>query len=229
MAPPSLPQPLHPLPAAQRSVRPSGAEHPGRPSETSCSTQPPGGGHPGRLPGPQGPDRLASGARPAQRNHAFGLPATPASVGLARRHVRELLTSWSGGDEIRDNAVVVTSELVTNALTHAAGEWIVCRLHIAAGRLRIEVEDESRGATLPVPRQPGPDEQNGRGLLLVDALSGAWGTADAPHGSGRVVWAELTTDPYEPGPTASPPTVPSTRPVPHSAEGPSPHAPTAHP
>ncbi|WP_105968754.1 ATP-binding protein [Streptomyces geranii] len=121
----------------------------------------------------------------------FALPATPASVGAARRKVRELLDSWNVGDDTTDNALLVTSELVTNALTHTASERIVCRLRLSAGRLHVEVEDENRAGTLPAQRIPGPDEQCGRGLLLVGILSSDWGVRDAPHGSGRIVWAEL--------------------------------------
>ncbi|WP_371649832.1 ATP-binding protein [Streptomyces mirabilis] len=72
----------------------------------------------------------------------FALPAAPASVGMARRDVREWLTEWGIDPETRDNAILVTSELVTNALTHTASEWIVCRVHVAEERLHIEVEDQ---------------------------------------------------------------------------------------
>lgn len=128
----------------------------------------------------------------------FGLPATPASVGAARRRVRELLDAWGVGPDTSDNALLVTSELVTNALTHTASEQIVCRLRLTAGRLHIEVEDENRGGTLPAQRIPGPDEQCGRGLLLVGMVSSDWGVRDAPQGSGRVVWAELPDERDEP-------------------------------
>ncbi|WP_330287098.1 ATP-binding protein [Streptomyces sp. NBC_00576] len=134
----------------------------------------------------------------------FVLTATPASVGTARRKVREVLGAWGVGPDTSDNALLVTSELVTNALTHAASERIVCRLHLSTGRLYIEVEDENRGGTLPAQRRPGPDEQCGRGLLLVGVLSSDWGVRDAPHGSGRVVWAELPTEQTEPAEAAAP-------------------------
>ena len=173
MVPPSFPQPLD---------------------------RPPGGGRPGRLPGPQGPGQLVSGNQLSCPSHLFGLSATPASVGLARRTVDELLIAWGVRAVVRDNAVVVTSELVTNALTHSASDWIVCEVRITDGVLRIEVEDQNRGPTLPVPGRPGPDDQGGRGLLLVTELSSDWGTADVPHRSGRIVWAELATDSDEPVP-----------------------------
>lgn len=206
MAPPSLPQPLNRLPddelrelsgrpPAQPALRPLTTERPGSPQEAVRSPQPPGGGHPGRLPGPEGLDRPASAARLPHRSHAFDLPATPVSVGRTRRQVGVLLSTWGIAADTRDNAVLVASELLTNALTHSGGERIVCRVHGDARRLRIEVEDEHRGPTPPAPRRPGPDDQSGRGLLLVDALCTDWGVEDAPDRPGRTVWAELATTP----------------------------------
>ncbi|WP_307630675.1 ATP-binding protein [Streptomyces turgidiscabies] len=135
----------------------------------------------------------------------FVLTATPASVGMARRKVRELLDLWNVGPDTCDSVLLVTSELVTNALTHAASERVVCRLYLSAGRLYIEVEDENRGRSLPARRRPEPDEQCGRGLLLVGVLSSDWGVRDAPDGSGRVVWAELPVEQAELPEAASPP------------------------
>jgi anti-sigma regulatory factor (Ser/Thr protein kinase) len=149
----------------------------------------------------------------------FVLAAAPASVGTARRKVRELLDAWDVGPDTCDNALLVISELVTNALTHAASERIVCRLHLSAGRLHLEVEDENRGGTLPAQRRPGPDEQCGRGLLLVGFLSSDWGVRDAPHGSGRVVWAELPTEQTESA-EAVPPAAPVASAVPVTASAP---------
>ncbi|MDW4906293.1 ATP-binding protein, partial [Streptomyces sp. ADMS] len=158
---------------------------------------------PPSLPQPLG--RLPRGSlagRPDHLDHSpqsgmFGLPASPASVGAARRKVRELLDAWGVGPDTSDNALLVTSELVTNALTHTASERIVCRMRFSARRLHIEVEDENCGGTLPAQRRPGPDEQCGRGLLLVGVVSRDWGVRDAPHGSGRVVWAELEAERVE--------------------------------
>ncbi|MFJ8790723.1 ATP-binding protein [Streptomyces sp. NPDC102462] len=237
MTAPSLPQPLdrppddrsagaapprgwRPAPGGDRSGGPHAAPWPHRPPQSAGSSRPPGGEHAGRLPGPDGPDPLASGAQPPGPAHAFELPATPASVGAARRAVRALLTSWGTDDEVRDNAVLVTSELVTNAVTHSASERIACRVHSAADRLRIEVEDQNRAAALPAPRRPDPDDQSGRGLLLVEALSLDWGVTGT-HRSARVVWAELSTTA---GPAPSPAPRPG-RPAPHSAEGRPDHGP----
>jgi anti-sigma regulatory factor (Ser/Thr protein kinase) len=222
MAPPSLPQPLDRLPddripGLPRPAEMAGAdtEGPHRPSDATGSIpRPPGGERLGRLPGPHGLDRFASGDRPPLHSRAFDLAPTPRAVGNARRSVGELLASWDVCEEARDNAVLVTSELVTNAIVHSAGRRIVCRVHSGADRIRIEVEDQNGGFTLPAPRQARPDEQNGRGLFLVDALSLDWGVTVAPEGpSVRVVWAELSTAPDEP-------------PTPHTSGGPSTHGPS---
>ncbi|MET8948788.1 ATP-binding protein [Streptomyces sp. NPDC004542] len=198
MPPPSLPQPLHRLPGAG-PLEPLPADgRPRRPAEAARPTRPPGGEHTGRLPGPQGPDRLASGAEPPRRTHAFVIASTPAAVAAARAGVRETLTAWGIGGDAADSAVLITSELVTNALTHSASERIGCRLLATPERLRIEVEDQNRGPLRPVPRQPDPDDQSGRGLLLVEALSTDWGLADLPGRYGRTVWAELATAPPAP-------------------------------
>lgn len=169
----------------------------------------------GRLPGGESPDDA----------EAFDLPAVPASVGLARGSVGRLLEEWGIDGETGDDAVLVVSELVTNAIAHTASERIGCRVRVDGRRLRIEVEDQNRGLTLPAQCRPTPDDQGGRGLVLVGMLSSDWGVKDAPHGSGRIVWAELTPD--LPAPRSAP-AVPHLRPVPHPAEGTSPHGTTAH-
>ncbi|MFE1882932.1 ATP-binding protein [Streptomyces diastatochromogenes] len=245
MTPPSsLPQPLHRLPEDRIPGRPPAPPSPlrlppigvpvripaamepaHRPAAAAGTSRPPGGEHPGRLPGPEGPDPRASGAAAPGPTAAFELPALPAAVGTARRVLRDLLTAWGIAEPARDDAVLVASELVTNALVHAAGERIVCRVRSTADRVRLEVEDQNRGSARPVPRRSGPDDQNGRGLFLVDALSVDWGVTLAPDRPARVVWADLPTAPEPPAPTCPIPSAPLPRTVPHSSEGAPPHAP----
>lgn len=170
---------------------------------------------------PQPVDRHPGGAT-HPRSGVFDLPAVPAAVGLARASVRRLLDRWGTGDGTTDNAVLVISELVTNAVKHTASDRIVCRVQVDGRLLHIEVEDENRAGTLPTRRRPGPDDQGGRGLLLVGMLSGDWGVRDAPHGSGRVVWAVLAPEPGEAVATG-PPRDPHSRPAPHPAPQARPH------
>ncbi|MEV8392218.1 MULTISPECIES: ATP-binding protein [unclassified Streptomyces] len=98
----------------------------------------------------------------------------------ARRveHLRRVAGALLRQDDLGTDAVetvqLLVSEIVTNAVVHGRGERV--RFSLAYGRsgfVRIEVDDHS-----PAPvtvRQPGPDEESGRGLFLVDALAWAWG------------------------------------------------------
>lgn len=90
-------------------------------------------------------------------------------------------------EAVADDAALVVSELVTNALLHGGG----CRgIDIVAidGGLRVEVRDES--SVPPMLGRPSDESLTGRGLQLVARLAGRWGTEIEP--SGKVVWAELT-------------------------------------
>ncbi|NYI03742.1 ATP-binding protein [Allostreptomyces psammosilenae] len=118
------------------------------------------------------------------------LPAAPASVGAARRLVSDALADWRAPDLLDDVALCAT-ELVTNAIQHGSrpGRAVHVRLLPlpAAEGLRLEVHDT--GPALPRPCPAGPDDTRGRGLLLVSALSDAWGTEHRPP-AGKVVWCE---------------------------------------
>lgn len=114
----------------------------------------------------------------------------PRCVGIARAELLAALHSW-GLDPLRDSAVLVLSELLTNAGRHARvspGREIETRFLLVDNGLRIEVHDSSE---IP-PRAGEPDLEacDGRGLLLVAAVADAWGFGDR-DGPGKVVWAEL--------------------------------------
>jgi len=113
------------------------------------------------------------------------LPAEPASAAAARRFVRDVLDAWDAG-EFEDAAVLLTSELVTNALLHARSP---AELHVrlAGGCLRVGVSD--RTPVIPVRKRYGKEAATGRGLLLVETLADAWGTE--PNEDGKEVWFEL--------------------------------------
>ena len=120
------------------------------------------------------------------------LPARPTSAREARDRVRPVLSSWP--DEAgRDTAILLLSEIVTNALRHADGE-ILITVTTEDHRLRTEVHDGS--ATLPIPRPP--DETGGLGLILIDHLSDRWGVDQHP-GDGKTVWFELDYPELNPG------------------------------
>lgn len=98
----------------------------------------------------------------------------PTSVSEARRFAREVLAGW-GLDDLLDDVVLLTSELVTNAVTHAGTPMTVAVVR-EADRLRIDVFDQHPTRVLPVGAnaRPGAGE-HGRGLLITSALSTAWG------------------------------------------------------
>lgn len=100
--------------------------------------------------------------------------------------MRSALTRWGLTDHI-DDAVVITSELVTNALTHA-GTTCEVSVSVDSASLRISVIDEGRGT--PDLRPAGHNEEYGRGRYLVAALTAAWGVENIPD-DGKLVWAEL--------------------------------------
>ncbi|MFG2355756.1 ATP-binding protein [Streptomyces sp. NPDC048521] len=135
----------------------------------------------------------ATGATPsgdaARRRFRFELAAHPGSVAQARRLAHARLTGWAVCADTCDNAALVISELVTNAIVHTASSRVVCELHDHDDTVRIAVRDEGCAPGEPHPSPQRPDEEHGRGLFLVDALCRSWGAQE--HGSGLLVWAEL--------------------------------------
>jgi anti-sigma regulatory factor (Ser/Thr protein kinase) len=114
------------------------------------------------------------------------LTAGPAAPGDARRQVRETIYAW---DLPVDAAVAVllTSELVTNAITHEAGDTVVLVVTCAYDQLRVDVHDTSRAE--PVPVDAPADAETGRGVMLVASLSTDWGYYRTP--SGKAVYFTL--------------------------------------
>ncbi|MFC8275365.1 SpoIIE family protein phosphatase [Streptomyces sp. NPDC057271] len=112
------------------------------------------------------------------------------SVATARAFVRDTLQGW-GYAEVVDDAVVLTSELVTNAVIHAGTAADVLCLRSEDG-IRVEVAD--RYPEREIPLQGGrtvahPDRENGRGLLLCAALATRWGVEYTP--TLKRVWFQL--------------------------------------
>src|SRR3954462_15157872 len=91
------------------------------------------------------------------------LPATPKAAGLARSFVRELLLPSTSPATV-DAVTLCVSELVTNALDHAAPPFEL-RIACDEGLVRIEVSDST--TTRPVQRDPEPSALRGRGLQFV--------------------------------------------------------------
>ncbi|WP_374064253.1 SpoIIE family protein phosphatase [Streptomyces himalayensis] len=110
----------------------------------------------------------------------------PEAVRHARRFTRRTLRSWRVTRET-DTVLLVVSELVTNALVHTDGP---VRLDLSRidDRLRVAVADASPRTPVK-PANIGWEATGGRGVLLVEAMSTAWGTV--PAGGGKQVWCEI--------------------------------------
>ncbi|WP_225822548.1 ATP-binding protein [Streptomyces naphthomycinicus] len=165
---------------------------PSAPLGTDAAADPAGLGAAGSPP-TQARSGLGGGTSPlggaARRRFHFELAAHPGSAAQARRLTRARLSGWSVCADTCDTAALVMSELVTNAIVHTASSRVVCELLDHDDTVRIAVRDEGCAPGEPHPSPQRPDEEHGRGLLLVDALCRAWGAQE--HGPGLLVWAEL--------------------------------------
>ncbi len=111
----------------------------------------------------------------------------PQAVSQARRFTRRTLRAWGVPPDAIDTALLVVSELVTNALVHTDGR---VRLDLTRidHRLRVAVADSSPRTPVK-PTSIGWEATGGRGILLVEAMSAAWGTV--PVSGGKQVWSEI--------------------------------------
>lgn len=120
------------------------------------------------------------------------LPAGVTAIARARDLASHVLRDWGFHDHNwLDDAVLVVTELVANAVRHAGG----CRavtLRARDDRVTISAVDTS-----PVhPRPRRPDNTGGYGLHIVEALTTRWGVED--HQDGKHVWADLAAHPHRP-------------------------------
>jgi len=132
------------------------------------------------------------------------LTATP----CARLHARAVMTEW-GLRGLAERAELIVSELVTNAVRASTGldgrprygeaglPVVVLRLATDGTRVLIEVWDEIPSA--PVAERADPDDESGRGLMLIEVVSDRWTWAAVPGWAGKVVSAELRIQPWQEG------------------------------
>ncbi|GGW45883.1 hypothetical protein GCM10010503_23070 [Streptomyces lucensis JCM 4490] len=111
----------------------------------------------------------------------------PEAVRHARRFTRRTLRGWGVHRDTLDAALLVVSELVTNALVHTGGP-VRLDMSLVNHRLRLAVADASPRSPVK-PASIGWEATGGRGILLVEAVSDAWGTI--PVSGGKQVWADL--------------------------------------
>ena len=107
------------------------------------------------------------------------LTAQPAAAPEARSQVLAAIRAWHIPVD-PGVAVLLTSELVTNAIGHEAGQTITLAITCSYGQLRVDVHDTSR--SLPVLVKAPADAETGRGLMLVATLSDTWGIYRTPAG-----------------------------------------------
>ena len=115
------------------------------------------------------------------------LTTGPAAAGRARSQVRAAICTWDIPVD-PDVAVLLTSELVTNAIRYEAGGTVMLGISCSSGQLRVEVHDTS--CSMPVLVDAPADAETGRGLMLVATLSAGWGSYCTP--AGKAVYFTLT-------------------------------------
>ncbi|WP_353946458.1 ATP-binding protein [Streptomyces sp. HUAS MG91] len=112
----------------------------------------------------------------------------PGFVSRSRRITAASLRHWKVPTAIIDDAVLIVSELVTNAIEHG-GRDTVLRIRLQGDDLCIEVADGKQ--TPAVLQTPTEDSESGRGLFLVALLTDQWGTSDG----GATTWCTLRIPP----------------------------------
>ncbi|GAA2064233.1 hypothetical protein GCM10009801_08700 [Streptomyces albiaxialis] len=123
------------------------------------------------------------------------VPHGPAGVGVARRRMREELLASGAPESVVDDAVLILSELLSNAYRHARplpnsqsvrASWS----RDGQGELTIAVTDGG-GPTRPLPATPSVSARGGRGLSIISALARDWGVRSGPPCEDVTVWAVL--------------------------------------
>lgn len=121
------------------------------------------------------------------RTCTVDLALDPAAPSAGRSLVRLLLRQWGVADaDVHDEAALVVSELVTNALVHG-GRTATLTLALVDDRVQVAVQDSS--PLIPAPRASSVDDESGRGLEIVSMLALGWGVEPVP--GGKRVFAEL--------------------------------------
>lgn len=127
-------------------------------------------------------------ARPAELHQRRArLPREPIAAGQARGHVRAALHAWQVPVD-PDVAILLTSDVVTDAITHGAGPSVTVAIRCARGQLRVDVYDSARSGA--VPADGAADTKARPELALVALLADEWGVFRTP--AGRAVYFALT-------------------------------------
>lgn len=141
---------------------------------------------PGVASGPGSLRLMAGGSVVHRGGLTLRLPGGPQSVRMARAFVRGAADGSNVAPDVLDDVLLLTSEVVTNAVLHGGG-CAELRVVISAETVRVEVDDAS--PEVPTERRYGADATTGRGLGLIAALASSWGVA--PQTAGKTVWFEV--------------------------------------
>lgn len=127
-------------------------------------------------------------ADPSALSAEWSVSADRRQVGTVRREASAQVETWGLAD-LADSVRLLLTELLTNAIQHTNGARVDTRLSYSDGILEIEVSDLGNGRA----RLKKPDEQqeNGRGLMIVDSLALDWGTRPRSGNKGKSTWCTL--------------------------------------
>jgi anti-sigma regulatory factor (Ser/Thr protein kinase) len=129
----------------------------------------------------------ADDAAAAGRRREVDLPADPTAPRRARTLLQSVVQEWDVDDDLYQDAAMVVTELVANAVDHA-GTPSTVTVTLDDHELCVAVRD-GRPDAAPRPRPVDPTAPRGRGLQMVDALATSWGVT--VHADGKTVWAVL--------------------------------------
>ena len=126
------------------------------------------------------------------------LGALPTAPGCGRAWTRQIACEWQLAP-LADSAEIITSELLTNAVLASSGlDRPAIRLTLLCDRARLVILVRDHHPAAPAPRPAADDEENGRGLMLVEAIGDQFGWYRPGDGTpGKVVWASLRALPHQ--------------------------------
>jgi hypothetical protein len=121
-----------------------------------------------------------------QRTAVFEVPPSAVALSEARRFATRTLAAWELPESVAEDAILIVSELVTNAIVHGRPP-VRLRLVRAPRELAIEVDDDA--SAIPRKLHASLEDINGRGLAIVAEIGSRW--AARANGRGKTVWSTL--------------------------------------
>lgn len=139
---------------------------------------------------------IVTNPRYLQTNWEQVLPASNQTPAIVRKTVEQTLRGWGFGGEEVENAQMIMSELITNAVIHAKAQGVRYRIERDGLQVLLAVWDTSPKD--PIKFNPEDESESGRGLQIIEALSGKWGVdRNECTPRGKWVWAMIDCKPAE--------------------------------